>query len=69
MSTIYVTAHSDQMDLICYRHYGQQAGAVEQVLTANPHAADEAHCLPAGVKLVLPDLAAETQTLAARLWD
>ncbi|MBT9383338.1 tail protein X [Pseudooceanicola sp. CBS1P-1] len=69
MAVIYTTAEGDQLDLICYRQYGQQAGAVEQVLDANPAIALTAHWLPAGITLTLPDLTADDTTGTARLWD
>lgn len=56
MPGVYVTVAMDALDLICNREYGRQAGAVEQVLEANPEIRAFAHDLPAGVTIRLPDL-------------
>lgn len=70
MSAIHVTSTNDALDLICARHYGRQAGAVEQVLDANPDIAAVAHRLPVGLSIVLPDIAASQQSQqTVRLWD
>lgn len=70
MSRTYVTAEGDALDLICQREYGQQAGAVERVLEANPALKDVAHRLPVGVAIVLPDLNLQSLTAqSVRLWD
>lgn len=70
MAGSYISKQGDALDLICLRHYGQQSGAVEQVLEANPHLVDVAHRLPAGSAVSLPDLAGKTQgDQMLRLWD
>lgn len=70
MAAEYVSKAGDALDLICYREYGADPGAVEQVLEANPHIKDQAHRLPAGVKISLPDLAPRPQAQQPlRLWD
>jgi phage tail protein X len=70
MSAIHVTSTFDALDLICARHYGRQAGAVEQVLEANPDIAAVAHRLPVGLSIVLPDIATNGQAeQTVRLWD
>ncbi|KEP69639.1 tail protein [Thioclava dalianensis] len=70
MASTYITATGDALDLICLRAYGVQAGAVAQVLEANPEIADIAHRLPAGVEIILPDLAVQDQARQpVRLWD
>lgn len=70
MPATYVTSTHDALDLICVRHYGLQAGAVEQVLNANPGIAAVAHRLPVGLSIVLPDIAAAQQgQQSVRLWD
>lgn len=69
MSQTYVTQPGDALDLICYRLYGMQAGAVEQVLEANPGIAAIAHALPEGVTLTLPDVDARAEAAQnVRLW-
>lgn len=65
----YMTSDGDTLDFICWKFYGQQSGAVELVLEANRDVADVGPVMPAGVRLVLPELprpAAEVQPL--RLW-
>lgn len=70
MTSVHVTSENDALDLICVRHYGRQAGAVEHVLSANPDIAAVAHRLPVGVSIVLPDIAASGQgQQMVRLWD
>lgn len=69
MAGRYTTVDGDALDLICYRHYGQRAGAAEAVLEANPHIAAIAHKLPLGIVITLPDLGADAGTAALRLWD
>ncbi len=69
MAQIYKTVSDDAVDLICYRHYGEQAGVVEQVLEANPQLRGNVYRLPAGVDLVLPDVTANASKGAVKLWD
>ncbi|MCP3881676.1 MAG: phage tail protein [Sulfitobacter sp.] len=69
MASDYLTSEGDTVDFICWKFYGQQSGAVELVLEANRGLADRGPLLPAGLRLVLPDLprpATEVQPL--RLW-
>lgn len=69
MSTNYRTSQGDTLDWICWKFYGQQSGAVELVLDANPGLGDQGPIYPAGLVLVLPELpqpASEVQPL--RLW-
>lgn len=68
MADKHVTGNDDVLDLICTRHYGREAGAVEAVLEANPDIAAFAHRLPMGVEITLPDLVAR-ENGAVRLWD
>lgn len=70
MPSVHVTSENDALDLICARHYSRQAGAVEQVLDANPDIAALAHRLPVGLSIVLPDIVASAQgQQMVRLWD
>lgn len=70
MASDYVTRAGDALDLICLRHYGHQAGAVEQVLEANPEIRATAHRLKLGTVITLPALAAsDIGQQPARLWD
>ncbi len=69
MSAVHVTSSNDALDLICARHYGRQAGAVEQVLEANRGIAAVAHRLPSGLEIVLPDIVAGPGQQTVKLWD
>lgn len=70
MAATYTTAVGDDLDLICFRHYGQQAGAVEDVLLANPTIRGFAFELPVGTEIVLPDRnAASRSSGEVSLWD
>ncbi|MCG3266124.1 tail protein X [Yoonia sp. I 8.24] len=69
MAAIHITSMHDALDLICARHYGQQAGAVERVLEANPDLAEVAHRLPAGLKITLPDIVDSAGQQTVKLWD
>lgn len=66
----YRTKDGDAVDAICWRHYGEQSGAVEVVLEANPGLADIGPVLPAGIIIELPELPPAVQELpTVRLWD
>ena len=66
----YRTKEGDMLDWICWRHYGQQAGAVEAVLKANPGLSEAGPLLPAGLVIELPDLPQPNQSIdTVRLWD
>lgn len=70
MAVLYTTFADEALDLICMRHYGVQAGAVEQVLEANPAIRDVAHDLPIGTEITLPDLdTSELSGQTTSLWD
>ncbi|KPU83675.1 hypothetical protein JI58_08055 [Marinosulfonomonas sp. PRT-SC04] len=66
---MHITSENDALDLICARHYGRQAGAVEQVLEANPDIAAVAHRLPTGLEITLPDIVAGGGQRTVKLWD
>lgn len=66
----YRTKDGDTLDAICWAHYGQQAGAVEDVLEANPGLAQVGTIFAAGVLIELPTRNALSQTIQpVRLWD
>lgn len=69
MSGTYITSANEALDLICARHYGRQAGAVEQVLEANPDIAPVAHNLSPGLEISLPDISSSGGQGAVKLWD
>lgn len=69
MTVRYSTKAGDMVDAICHAYYGRTADVVEAVLEANPFLADYPETLPAGLTIILPDIAeAPTQQLT-RLWD
>jgi phage tail protein X len=69
MSTTYKTSQGDTLDYVCWKHYGQQSGAVEAVLLANPGLADLGEVLPTDTEVFLPDLAQPaTELQPIRLW-
>jgi phage tail protein X len=70
MATVYRTSQGDTLDYVCWQFYGQQSGAVELVLAANPGLADLGVVMPIDTVLTLPDLpkpATEVQPI--RLWS
>ncbi|MES9873171.1 MAG: tail protein X [Candidatus Sedimenticola sp. 6PFRAG7] len=67
---MYRTKDRDTLDALCWRHYGQQSGAVEAVLEANPGLADKGVVLAAGEVIELPGLPTPNLTIeTVRLWD
>lgn len=69
MSAIYRTRAGDQLDAICWRHYGRESAA-DEVLAANPRLAAHGLILPAGIEIMLPDLDAPAVAVASvKLWD
>jgi phage tail protein X len=69
VATYYVTKDGDVLDAICWSHYGSRVGTAEAVLKANPGLASRGAALPAGVVILLPDVAAPAAQQAVRLWD
>ena len=69
MSATYRAEQGDTLDFICWKFYGQQSGAVELVLDANPGLASLGPVLPVNTTITLPDIpkpATEVQPI--RLW-
>lgn len=73
MSSQYRTKNGDTVDAIAWAYYGRQDNrVVERVIEANLGLADYGPSLPAGVLVVLPELAAETEqgeSGGVKLWD
>lgn len=66
----YLASDGDTLDYICWRYYGQQSGAVELVLDANPGLGALGVEIPEGTEITLPDLPAPaTEQAVIRLWD
>lgn len=69
MATTYKTSQGDTLDFVCWKHYGQQSGAVEAVLLANPGLSDLGPVLPVNTEITLPELAKPASELQPiRLW-
>tara|TARA_R110001592_G_scaffold104697_1_gene294530 strand:- start:40238 stop:40444 length:207 start_codon:yes stop_codon:yes gene_type:complete len=65
----YRTSDGETLDLICWKYYGRQPGAVEVVLEANRHLADLGPIFEAGVMIELPALPAPAPKVEIELWD
>lgn len=66
----YVASEGDTVDFIAWRVYGTQgARVVERLLEANPGVADLGAELPAGTRLMLPQLDTRPEVGGVRLWD
>ncbi len=65
----YRTSAGDTIDLICWKYYGRQSGAVEVVMEANRHLADHGPVFEAGVMIELPDLPAPAAKTEIELWS
>ena len=68
-SVNYQTRQGDSLDYICWKHYGRQSGAVEQVLAANPGLAGLGVIYPENVTIVLPELAVVKTESTINIWD
>lgn len=68
MATIYRTSDGDQLDTLCYQHYGHLSGTVEAVLAANRLLADEPQPLRRGLLINFPDIPRNTVE-QVQLWD
>ena len=70
MQANYVTREDDVLDLICLKYYQSTDGTVEAVLAANPHSASVGPYLPAGITLIMPNLATPNSVVrTVSLWD
>jgi phage tail protein X len=70
MATLkYTTKEGDMVDELCWRYYGIQSGAVEQVYDANPNLAGYGPILPQGVVITLPELTTEATDTSVNLWE
>lgn len=60
---------AEQLDALCWRHYGRTQGVTEQVLKANPGLAEYGPFLPHGLQVELPDIPTTTTVQTVQLWD
>lgn len=67
----YSSRAGDVVDDIAFRHYGELNPAMlRRVFEANPGLADRGAVLPAGVRIVLPEISQPSATVeAVQLWD
>lgn len=65
--TTYRTIDGDMLDAICKRELGSEAHTA-LVLDTNPGLADLGPVYPAGVLIVLPDVAPPRKAGTVRLW-
>lgn len=68
MTRTMTTRQGDVVDQIAKQVYGRTTGATEALLNANPQIAGLPPRLPAGVVVVLPDLATAETKPTVRLW-
>ena len=64
-----ITSDGDVADRIALLAYGRTAGATEELLAANPALSGLGPVLPAGLRLVLPDVAPPPVAATVSLWD
>ncbi|MGQ7247188.1 tail protein X [Halomonas sp. V046] len=71
MAQVYSSRDGDTVDLVVWRYYGRQdARLTEQVLEANRHLADTGPLLPAGIRIILPDVEHVAEVRAGvSLWN
>ncbi len=68
MSAVYTARAGDTVDYLCWRYYGD-VGATLRVLDANPGLAALGAALPAGTRIVLPDLPTAVRVVTIqRIW-
>lgn len=65
--TTYRTRDGDMLDAVCKAELGSEAH-VAAILEANPRLAELGPVYPAGVLIVLPEVAAPVAAGAIRLW-
>jgi len=63
MDSIYLTEQGDKWDFISYKVYGTSSH-VNELLKANPELI-EYYIFPAGIEVIIPDLAIEQTALSA----
>ena len=68
-SVNYQTRQGDSLDYICWKHYGRQSGAVEQVLLANPGLAERGAIYSENITINLPELAVVKTENILNIWD
>lgn len=67
MARIHITSDGEMADEIAWRAYGDRPEGLIALLEANPILARSPPMLPAGLRLVLPDLPEELPSSAATI--
>nr|WP_298095964.1 tail protein X [uncultured Shinella sp.] len=67
MARIHITSDGEMADEIAWRAYGDRPEGLIALLEANPILARSPPMLPAGLRLVLPDLPEEPPAAAATI--
>ena len=71
MTTVTLT-RPEPLDAVCRRLYGDESGYVEPILALNPGLAARPPVLPAGTRIVLPDVVPAPEAVSpavVTLWD
>ena len=64
------TLQGDTVDMVARRHFGDESGFVELILSANPGLAERGLILPLGTEISLPEVAAAAEVVPViTLWD
>ena len=66
---IYRTVAGEELDLICFQHYGYSRGSTEAVLRVNYRLSECLPILPGGLDIILPDLIEPHAKPIVRLWN
>lgn len=64
----YTTKDGDVLDDICYIYYGHLTGTVEKVMQVNCRLSQYGPILPAGIKIVLPEIKIKSSKDIVRMW-
>ena len=65
----YTTKDGDVLDDICYIYYGHLTGTVEKVMQANYRLSQYGPILPAGIKIILPEIKIKSSKDIVRMWE
>ena len=69
MSSTVRSTQGDTLDLIVWRHYGNQPGVLEHVLEANTHLRHQDAALVPGTLVTLPKFTPQPAPTQVRLWS
>ena len=66
---IYRTREGDMLDYICWKHYGEASGMVEQVLEKNPGLAAKGPIYQENELIILPLITKPVVKNVINIWD